>query len=97
MQTDIERIIEHFGKENQCLKAIEEFSELSRALSRYLSCETDEGLITCKDGVIDELIDANIMISQLLVMFKNYVTPVEFFVKTDEKINKVLEKIENGT
>ena len=53
--------IAHYGCENQIKKAIEEMSELIRALSRMDS----------QENIAEEMADVRIMLAQLEIMFGN--------------------------
>ncbi len=64
MKTDdprIPQIAEHWGLAHQFLKTIEESSELSQAICKYLDNPTDE----TADHINEELEDVQIMIDQL--------------------------------
>lgn len=57
-------ICKHYGNQNQCLKAIEEMSELQQAIVKvYIG---DGGDL---DHVIEEIADVAIMLEQLLYIF----------------------------
>lgn len=72
--------IEHFGKEKQCLKAIEEFAEVQQQLVKHL---LDPQSINIKANLCEEIADAEIMLEQLMMMFsiKQIDTLKEFKLK----------------
>jgi hypothetical protein len=57
------RMIEKFGKEAQTIVAIEELSELQKALCKHL-----RGL-TNLDNIIEEIADVKIMLEQLELIY----------------------------
>ena len=58
----LEKAIEHYGKGPQRDKAIEELSELIRALAR-----SDD-----HDNIAEEMADVRIMLDQLEIIFENH-------------------------
>ena len=62
--------IERFGVNTQMVKAIEEFSELQKALAKFINRQyvekTDKELI---DDIIDEIADCSIMLRQMTIIF----------------------------
>jgi hypothetical protein len=59
----IERAIDHFGKESQILKAVEEMAELSAELMRSMNS------VGMNVKIIEEIADVMIMLEQLKVIF----------------------------
>ncbi len=57
--------VEHFGKENQISKAIEEMAELTCELARY---QNNKGM---NINIIEEIADVCIMVEQLKQIFGN--------------------------
>ena len=55
-------IVEHYGSENQKLKAVEELCELQEALLKEIN-KRDE------IGIVEELADVHIMLAQLMVIY----------------------------
>jgi hypothetical protein len=67
--------IAHFGENAQIIKSIEEMSELSTELSRYLNRDLDPyaaGLVFVERKVIEELADVMIMCKQLQMIFEGH-------------------------
>lgn len=60
-----EKIIEKHGAYNQSLKAVEEFSELSRAIVRNKIYGDKDSIA----NLLEEIADAHIMLEQLKIMF----------------------------
>ena len=57
------RIIEKFGKEAQTIVAIEELSELQKALCKYLRGQDNF------ENIVEEIADVKIMLEQLELIF----------------------------
>lgn len=82
------KIIDHFGQENQIIKCIEELSELSKNLCKYLgSDKIDLSLIT------EEISDVENMLDQLKIIFNLDAELIENLRKF--KLNRTIERIEN--
>ena len=62
------RATETFGIPKQCIKTIEEFSELQKALCKYL-LEYREDHQTAIPEIIEEIADVSLMLDQLQVAF----------------------------
>lgn len=60
-------IIKH-GSYHQCLKAVEEFSELSRAIVRQINY----GGKSTMDNLKEEIVDAHIMLEQLKIIIPKW-------------------------
>lgn len=83
MKEQLEAIIEHYGKENQIRKAIEELDELKEAL--------EENHI--KDHIIEEMSDVLVMLTQLALIYDidpEVVDSTKMF-----KIERTLERMAN--
>ena len=72
--------IEKSGIDSQVLMTIEEMSELSMALTKYLRFGEDKLEQKYKDNILEELADVKNMISQLCFYFG------------DDKINKIQQE-----
>ena len=87
-----EKMIEKYGKKDQMLIAVEECSELQKAILKYLRgrCNTIE--------ISEEMADVEIMLEQLYMMLDNQ-DEVKFFKeKKIERTSKLyLENKENGS
>lgn len=59
----ISRAVDHFGKESQIAKAIEEMAELTTELARF---QNNKGMAI---NIIEEIADVAIMIEQLKYIF----------------------------
>ena len=74
-------IIAFYGYEKQKLKAIEEMSELTKAI-----CKDD------RENIIEELADVKIMIAQLMLIYN---IDVEEVLKVmDSKVERTMNRIE---
>lgn len=84
------KIIDHYGQENQIIKCVEELSELSQNLCKYLgSDKIDLALIT------EELADVENMLDQLKIIFNldaELIEKLRIF-----KLNRTIERIESET
>lgn len=78
----LKTIINHYGHTNQFNKAVEELSELIRALVR------DD-----KDNLIEEMADVYIMLEQLLIMCDIPEIVIDYSI--NKKIERQLERMEN--
>lgn len=82
---DLWQIIAHHGYSHQKHKAIEEFSELTEALSRDLNGQGD------RMNIAEEMADSYIMLAQLELIYGNHDRVVEFI---REKMARTLERVE---
>lgn len=73
-------IADHYGVEHQTNKAIEELSELTRALARG-----------DRDNFVEELADVDIMLTQLCYLHKIY--PEEIIRVENRKLERQLKRI----
>lgn len=69
--TVFERAIETYGKENQIDVAIEEMSELMKALVKMNRCQRrgNGGEWACRANIIEEIADVEIMMDQLKLIY----------------------------
>ena len=91
-QEVLERAIDTFGIDSQVDMAIEEMSELTKALLKYRrSCKGDTS-VADKDklmgDVLEEMADVQIMLNQLYIMFGE---PVNY---PKEKINRLKNRLD---
>ena len=82
---DLWQIIAHHGFSHQKHKAIEEFSELTEALSRDLNGDRD------RKNIAEEMADCYIMLAQLELIFGNHVEVVD---EIRDKLARTLERVE---
>lgn len=81
-------ICKHYGNQNQCLKAIEEMSELQQAIVKvYIG---DNGDL---DHVIEEIADVCIMMEQLKFIFDPI--GIDMRMKINMKLNRQLKRMES--
>lgn len=86
----LKEILDHFGLENQIIKCIEEMSEVTKELCKYL---TEPEKFDVED-LCDEIADVEIMLAQMCVAF-NISSEVIHDVKK-QKITKVTRYIKYG-
>lgn len=82
---DLWQIIAHHGYANQKHKAIEEFSELTEALSRDLQGTGD------RRNIAEEMADSYLMLAQLELIYGNHADVVSF---VREKLARTLARVE---
>lgn len=98
MQSDIEKIAEHYGFANQTRQLFEEMAELTVAINKYhrhtsmedksISDYVSEHFL--KENIIEEIADVQIMLWQMQTFFKPFdVAPV-----IEQKIARQLKRIE---
>ncbi len=87
----LEAAIERWGEEMQIIVAIEELSELQKALTKRLragggsvDCETARLL---SENILEEMADVYIMLAQLEMMFGD---PTEYEI---EKLERLAERV----
>ena len=78
-----DKIIEHFGNENQCFVAIEELSELQKEICKHL-----RGLGNIHN-IAEEIADVQIMLEQLQRIFK---CRSEVMLLKEQKIQRTTER-----
>ena len=79
-----EEAIRHFGQSMQCLVAIEEMSELTKALCK------NERWMGDLENIAEELADVTIMLEQLRLIFNCNEMVIEFM---DRKLERLQERI----
>lgn len=81
------RIVEHFGKENQEEKLLEELEELKNELIINI----EENTIT--ENTISEMADVHILIAQLLL---KYDKQEEYNEAVEYKLKRTIQRIKEG-
>ena len=86
------RILKHYGEQHQMLKTVEECSELSRALSRYLQNRNTLKSVEATKNLREEMADCYIMLEQVSQIFD------ELDIKSciDYKLDRTLQRIKDG-
>lgn len=93
---NLNTIVEEYGLEPQIDMAIEEMSELAKALLKFRrkknsSEASDEKEI--RDAVIDEIADVSIMVAQLQIIFDCVgETEERIAYKIDRQMNRIMER-----
>lgn len=88
-----ERVIATYGEQTQVDKAIEEMSELTKALLKLRHAEKDFEIDICGQAVDEEMADVEIMLEQLEIIFGNGEQVVNWKQKKLERLERRL----NGT
>lgn len=88
----LKRAIATYGAKEQCLKCIEEMSELTKALLKLRYCEKPYEIQILQDAVNEEMADVEIMLDQLRIIFDNE----ESIARWKEKKVERLERRLNG-
>lgn len=97
----LQAVINRYGEENQLDMAIEEMSELTKAICKYkravkererdICCSTAKNVIFAKNDIMEEIADVLIMLEQLMMIFdcKQVVSAI-----ASEKIRRLKERID---
>lgn len=97
----LQEAIDHYGEESQLDMAIEEMSELTKAICKYkravkererdICHSTAKDVIFAKGDIVEEIADVLIMLEQLMMIFdcKQVVSAT-----ASEKIRRLKEKID---
>lgn len=88
----LEEAILIYGPEAQVDKAIEEMSELIKALLKLRYAEKDYAVDICTEAVAEEMADVEIMLEQLRIIFKNQ---HKIDVWRRDKISRLERRLEN--
>lgn len=85
-------LIDHYGTKAQQDMAIEELSELQKAILKHRRYATEE----TKKEVIEEIADVQVMIEQLKIIFscKSKIDEI-MDMKIDRQIGRIMEKSDN--
>ena len=87
----LERAVSTWGKEAQVDMAIEEMSELTKALCKERRCGFGQGSrAQAHANIIEEIADVIIMLAQLLIIFDK---DREIQKETDYKLNRLAERL----
>lgn len=78
--------VKQFGEVSQLVMTMEETSELTQALSKYLRGYNNQ------DNIAEEMADVYIMLRQLEIIFKNE-NLVESYI--EKKIKRLSERLDN--
>lgn len=91
MNEVLQKAIDTYGADNQCLKAVEEMSELTKALlkirfAKKAGVEHDILL----DAISEEMADVEIMLEQLHMIYQNDKKVSEYREKKIERLERRL-------
>lgn len=87
------KAINTYGVENQIIKTVEELSELSQALCKFLSKPYTESDRTILDNIYEEIADVEIMLEQCKMMFQ---CDKEVSAWKQDKIKRLERRFEGG-
>lgn len=90
--------IETYGKEHQIDKAIEEMSELIKALLKFRYAAEGYEMDILQDAVDEEMADVRIMMTQLTMIFDNAARQAAWKRKKLERLERKLavERLKGG-
>lgn len=88
-----EKCIEKYGEEKQMDIAIEEMSELIKAICKWKRNTKPSEAVSLRDNVIEELVDVNIVCQQLYMMFVGE-SETQFNSLMLFKLNRQKERLE---
>jgi len=90
MNDVLSKAIETYGKEAQIDKAIEEMSELTKALLKLRYVQKDYEREIVQDAVSEEMADVEIMMTQLHMIFDNTKKVEEYQIKKIKRLERRL-------
>lgn len=96
MATVLERAIEAYGPEAQIDKAIEEMSELIKALLKLRYATKDYEVEICQKAVDEEMADVAIMMQQLYIIFDNVASVSDYNIAKLQRLERRLEARKYG-
>ena len=88
-----QQAIEKYGEKHQEIKAIEELSELTKALCKYFECTDKRMEPIILDSIDEEMADVEIMMQQLRLIFRN---EEQIEARHKEKIDRLERRLKNG-
>ena len=83
----LEQAIEYYGDDHQIDKALEEMSELTKALLKLRYCENRYERQIVQDAVDEEMADVEIMLEQMKLIFNNH-------RRVEQQKSKKIERLE---
>lgn len=87
------KAINTYGVENQIIKTVEELSELSQALCKFLSKSKTESDRFIVGNICEEIADVEIMLEQCKIMFQ---CDKEVSAWKNKKIERLERRLEGG-
>lgn len=87
----MQKAINTYGVENQIIKTVEELSELSQALCKFLSKPYTESDRTILDNIYEEIADVEIMLEQCKMIFYESEDKINDYKK--EKIKRLERRL----
>ena len=95
----IKIIAEHYGYDSQSRQCIEEMAELTQAINKWWRVcghgqNTEKSIAECRDNLIEEIADVQIMLYQLGYLLDSRLEVSEMITK---KLDRQLERVEKCT
>ena len=90
----MQKAIDTYGVENQIIKTVEELSELSQALCKFLSKSKTESDRYIVDNICEEIADVEIMLEQCKMIFYESENKINDYKK--KKIKRLERRLEGG-
>ena len=90
----MQKAIDTYGVENQIIKTVEELSELSQALCKFLTKPYTESDRTILDNIYEEMADVEIMLEQCKMIFYESEDKINDYKK--KKIKRLERRLEGG-
>ena len=87
----LERAIATYGAKEQCLKCIEEMSELTKAILKLRYCKKPYEVQILEDAVTEEMADVEIMLEQMKMINDNREEVELMKIKKLERLKRRLE------
>ncbi len=91
MRENLEKIINTYGEQAQIDIAIEEMSELTKALLKHRRAKIKDPII--ENDIAEEMADVKIMLEQLEIIFNNTEDVKEYM---NFKVERQLQRISEG-
>ena len=89
MKSKLQYIVDTYGTANQVDKAIEECSELTKALLKHRQKPGEEA----REAIIDEIADVENMLNQLKIIYNCSAAVAD---RLDYKVDRQIERIKEG-
>lgn len=86
------KIAEHYGKENQTTKFVEECAEAIVAVQKLKQVDTSEDCVKAYDSLLEEIADVRIMVQQMMCLHSE----VAINSIIDRKLKRQLHRMADG-
>lgn len=91
--------VDTFGADHQMVKAMEELSELSVAIAKYMECTGDVDARArdfLRENVSEEMADVEIMLAQLKIMLENSGEVAAWRLRKRKRLERTIDGIMEG-